>query len=156
MPQYQPPVTPVTTTRNTVAPGATTSRNNGPLCNRGVVAPGGPAQSSSYTGQALPLVNPLSVENEFNRMQLTTADAKYLTAPREQPSPCPWCGGRLVHHPACDDLRFAWQMVMQSGRYKGKRLAEIPRDYLEWLARVASVDADLKVAARRQLEASQQ
>lgn len=55
MSQYQPPVPPVTTSRNSVATGATTSRRNGPLSIRGVAATGGPAPRTGYSGRALPL-----------------------------------------------------------------------------------------------------
>jgi uncharacterized protein (DUF3820 family) len=44
---------------------------------------------------------------------------------------------------------------MPFGKHKGRRLGEIPHGYLEWLANVATVDADLKSAAQRQLEASE-
>src|SRR4051794_23035993 len=44
--QTQPPVTDVTTSRNGVVSGATTSRRNGAVCNRPVVAAGGQASTS--------------------------------------------------------------------------------------------------------------
>lgn len=103
--------------------------------------------------------NPDGVQGESQSQcdwpEISEADYAYLTAPREQPSPCPWCGGRLVHPPACTELRLSWQVTMPFGKHKGRRLGEIPHGYLEWLANVATVDADLKSAAQRQLEASE-
>jgi hypothetical protein len=98
------------------------------------------------------LLHDFAVVNEFCWMQLPEAAREYLTASRAQPGPCAWCGGRLHHNPLCDELRLSWQVVMPFGKHQGKRLSEIPRGYLQWLANVATVDSDLKAAAQRAME----
>ncbi len=39
--------------------------------------------------------------NEWCWAQIVPADYEYLTGPRNWPSPCQWCGGRMRHHPLC-------------------------------------------------------
>jgi hypothetical protein len=57
MPQTQPPVTAVTTTRNAVAPGARTSSNNGGIVYAPCVAPGGLVPSTRYKREAFRLAS---------------------------------------------------------------------------------------------------
>lgn len=66
--------------------------------------------------------------------QLIDDDAKqHLLGDRRFPQPCIWCGGRYRHNPACVVLHPDWQAEMPFGRYRGRPLAEVPRDYLLWL-----------------------
>lgn len=74
-------------------------------------------------------------------------DRAYLLGPRDWPQPCPWCGGRLRHNPLCVELRASWEPSLPFGKHKGKRLGDVPRDYLAWLlANGASLDAGLRAA----------
>ncbi len=85
--------------------------------------------------------------SEFCWSQIYPHDYRYLTAPRNCRSPCSWCGGRLHHTQACVDLRASFWPEMTFGKYKGKRLSAIPKNYLEWLA--ATQDGDLREAAKQ-------
>lgn len=71
--------------------------------------------------------------NEWHWRHLRDADRDYLLGPRDWPDPCPWCGGRLVHSAACDELRRQWVPVMPFGKHRGRRVDELPTDYLDWL-----------------------
>ncbi len=93
-------------------------------------------------------------ENEFCWSQLNDRDLVYLTAPRESPDPCPWCGGRTRHNPACDELRGSWEVVMPFGKWKGKPLSEVPDDYLHWLRNKLDLDPELRDAIQARLGAS--
>lgn len=81
-------------------------------------------------------------------------DYRYLTAPRNYPSPCPWCGGRLRHNRLCDELRRSWVPSMPFGKYKNKPLSAVPRDYLQWFATI--VEGELCDAIQLHLETDQQ
>jgi hypothetical protein len=61
-------------------------------------------------------------------------DADYLASPRQYPTPCPWCKGRLVHSTLCDELQRSWEPALPWGKHKGKALSDVPADYLRWLA----------------------
>ena len=78
---------------------------------------------------------------------LHDADREYLTTPRDYPTPCPWCGGRLIHTEACRELRASWWPVMPFGRHKGTPLPLVPRRYLQWLVRRKNIDNGLREAA---------
>lgn len=39
-------------------------------------------------------------------------------------------------------------MTLRGGRYRGRRLDEVPRPYLLWLARRAQISPELRVAVR--------
>jgi hypothetical protein len=72
-------------------------------------------------------------------------DYRSLTEPRNYPSPCQWCGGRLHHHPACDELRAESEPKMPFGKHKGQKLSQVPNDYLRWLlAHGTHFEADLR------------
>jgi hypothetical protein len=71
--------------------------------------------------------------NEWYWLHLRDADRDYLLAPRDWPDPCPWCGGRLIHSPACNDLRREWVPAMPFGKHRGRRVDELPADYIDWL-----------------------
>lgn len=80
------------------------------------------------------------------------ADRNYLLAPRTWPSPCPWCGGRLRHSKACDDLRVDWEPVLPFGKFKGHRVDETPLEYLAWLARKKTdLPGDLRLAIEKRV-----
>jgi len=86
---------------------------------------------------------------EWCWQNIKTVDLDYLTAPRRHPDACPWCGGRLNHNPLCDDLRAGWEPTISFGKYKGKKLSEVPDDYLHWLAeQPGGVPDDLRAAIR--------
>lgn len=79
--------------------------------------------------------------NEWYWQHIDDADRRYLCGPRDWPAPCPWCGGHLVHRPACDDLRREWVPEMPFGKHRGQRIDELPRTYVEWvLARGIGAD----------------
>jgi hypothetical protein len=90
--------------------------------------------------------------SEFCWSQLLPGDYRYLTAARVSPLPCPWCGGRLVHNRLCDALRRSWEPTLRFGKHAGKRLSEVPRDYLEWLAAAGGIDSELSDAIRFHLQ----
>jgi uncharacterized protein (DUF3820 family) len=83
--------------------------------------------------------------------QVYPHDYHYLTKPRCYPSPCPWCGGRLVHNPHCDELRRSWEPTMPFGKHQGKPLSAVPPDYLDWLNNRDGIPADLQQAIRLRL-----
>ena len=109
---------------------------------------------SSASSPALPLT-PTDADfdaNEFYWASVCSEDYRYLTAPRSFPSPCSWCGGRLRHHPCCDDLRAGWVPTMPFGKHKGRKLSDVPGDYLRWLlTRTDRISPDLKAAIQEQL-----
>lgn len=78
--------------------------------------------------------------------QLSERDYAYLTGPRSYPSSCPWCGGRLIHAEACEELRASWELVMPYGKHKGRRISELPLDYLDWLRRQPGLLPELRAA----------
>jgi hypothetical protein len=82
--------------------------------------------------------------------QIGDADRAYLLGPRKWPRPCPWCGGRLVHNPLC--LTFSWEPVLSFGKHNGKRVSEVPIDYLAWLLGAkTNLDGELEAAIRQRL-----
>jgi hypothetical protein len=79
-------------------------------------------------------------------------DSRYLTAARSWPSPCPWCRGRLHHHPACDELRAESEPKMPFGKHKGRRVSQVPEDYLQWvLKHCTGIDDELRQAIEQRL-----
>jgi hypothetical protein len=91
-----------------------------------VVSPPTPADADTIT------VAPPVVEIDPAAVMLP-ADFAYAYGPRPHPEPCPWCGGRLRHNPLC--VVLTWLPVLRFGRHRGKRLDEVPKDYLQWLLR---------------------
>jgi uncharacterized protein (DUF3820 family) len=89
--------------------------------------------------------------SEWCWTQVDPHDYRDMTRPRVYPQPCPWCGGRLRHNPLCDELRSSWEPTVPFGMHKGKRLSDVPHDYLEWLKTVVS-DPELKAAIKLRLE----
>jgi hypothetical protein len=79
---------------------------------------------------------------------------RFLTGPRSYPSPCPWCGGRLVHNHLCDDLRASLLPKMPFGKHKGKPLNAVPVDYLKWIASTDRFGAELREAIRDYLQSA--
>jgi len=93
--------------------------------------------------------------NEWYWQNITDRDWQYLTGPREHPQPCPWCGGRFRHNPLCDDLHRSWEPVLPFGKHRGRRVSEIPTDYLRWLlANSTGLDVDLRNGIDRVMEQS--
>lgn len=81
--------------------------------------------------------------NEQCWQQLSEQDYDYLVGPRHYPAACPWCGGRLIHSEACEELRASWEPVMPYGRYKGWKISKVPDDYKAWLRRQPGLPAEL-------------
>lgn len=115
-----------------------------------------PAKPAGVSETTLAALSPLSLTqtgfdcdaNEFNWANVFPSDHSYLTAPRTYPSPCSWCGGQLRHNRLCNALRASWQPAMPFGKYAGKQLSQVPRDYLEWFIRRDGIDAALSDAIR--------
>ncbi len=89
--------------------------------------------------------------DDFEWGQLNNRDLAYLAAPRPVAEPCPWCRRRYGHSQACVDLRLEWEVEMPFGKWKGKKLSQIPRDYLEWLQHKHGITSELRDAVSRQL-----
>ena len=82
---------------------------------------------------------------------ISAEDRAYLLGPREYPSPCLWCGGRLRHNPQC--VTWTWEPEMPFGKHKGKKVSDVPLDYLRWLAKNSvRLDEELRSAIERRLE----
>lgn len=94
-------------------------------------------------------LDPLAPD-DFEWGQLNDRDLAYLTAPRGA-EPCPWCSRRTGHSEACTDLRLEWEVEMPFGKWKGRKLSQVPRDYLEWLQRKHGITSDLRDAVKFQL-----
>ena len=105
------------------------------------------------TGQPSESVGtPIEDDNEFCWDQIEEKDRHYLTAPRRVPDPCAWCGGRRCHSAMCDELHEHWAIRMKFGRYKGKKIQDVPPDYLRWLLKARAVrDEDARKAICRHL-----
>ncbi|MAT68931.1 MAG: hypothetical protein CMJ58_05350 [Planctomycetaceae bacterium] len=91
--------------------------------------------------------------NEANWHAVSLADYDYLTGPRRHPRPCPWCGGRLVHNPACDDLRQGWVPTIPFGKHRGRRVDQLPADYVGWILAAEVGGAEFRDQLRRWLAA---
>lgn len=89
--------------------------------------------------------------DDFEWGQLNDRDLAYLTAPRPAIEPCPWCRRRFGHSEACSDLCLDWEVEMPFGKWKGKKLSQVPRDYLEWLQHKHGITSELRKAVKRQL-----
>lgn len=90
--------------------------------------------------------------SEFYWSQISKADHSYLLGPRDYPPACAWCGGRMVHNPLCDELRQSWEPIVLFGKHLGRRVSEVPGDYLSWLVCHARIKGELREAIRRQLK----
>jgi hypothetical protein len=108
-----------------------------------------------FPADDLPFAEPSAewiAANEANWCNATDADVDYLTGPRQQPEPCTWCGGRLHHSEACEALQQSWIPAFPFGRHKGKRVDEVPWDYLRWAWDNGAIrDVDVKEAVRKLL-----
>jgi hypothetical protein len=80
-----------------------------------------------------PEIGSQSQPEEIDWWQYIDDDARqYLLQRRKPVEPCPWCGGRLRHGPDC--FNQPSQVTMPKGRHKGKRITEVPIDYIKWAA----------------------
>jgi uncharacterized protein (DUF3820 family) len=96
---------------------------------------------------------PVPVDDcEWEWTQISEADWRHLTGPRNFPPRCPWCHGHYMHSEACFELRASWEPKMPFGKFKGKSLSTAPIDYLEWLLGNRSVSGELREAIRSRLE----
>lgn len=89
--------------------------------------------SGRETHRGTTCVEAISDVNEENWRSISRADRDYLLAQRDWPDPCPWCGGRLVHPPVCDELRREWVPSIPFGKHRGRRADELPADYIDWI-----------------------
>jgi hypothetical protein len=89
-------------------------------------------------------------ENEANWCDARDDDIDYLLRPPNWPtSRCLYCDGYLVHSEDCKELRESWLPALAFGKHKGKRLKEVPKDYLRWLMKSDAIkDVDVRKAAR--------
>ena len=71
--------------------------------------------------------------NEWCWQAISDADRDYLLGPRNWPDPCPWCGGRMVHGAACNELRREWVPILPFGKHRGRRADDLPADYIDWI-----------------------
>lgn len=94
------------------------------------------------------------IDADFWWGQMAESDIRYMQEPRNYPSPCPWCGVRLVSHAeACIELRRSWVMKMPFGKYKGRKLDEAPLGYVVALiTHNTSLSEDLKKAIAEQID----
>jgi uncharacterized protein (DUF3820 family) len=86
--------------------------------------------------------------NEFYWSQISESDRDYLIGPRKHVGPCAWCGGRLIHHPLCEELQRSWEPTIPFGKHAGKRVSAVPHDYLAWLVRQTSINRELREAVQ--------
>jgi len=89
---------------------------------------------------------------------ISAEDDRYLTGPRILPkSRCPWCGGYLVHPRACKELSAAWEPTLPYGKYRGRRVWDVPVDYLRWMLGSANtLSPDLRVMIERRVACSRE
>ena len=76
-------------------------------------------------------------------------DRNYLLSPRDWPTPCPWCGGRLIHSSTCDDLQIAWTPVIPFGKHRGQRASKVPATYITWILNSKAGDEKFRERLRR-------
>lgn len=89
----------------------------------------------------------LSAYSEHCWEGISSEARDHLLGPRERPAPCPWCGGRTRHGALCVELRASWEPTLPFGKHRGKRLSDVPTDYLRWLLRNShSLDSELRTA----------
>jgi hypothetical protein len=80
---------------------------------------------------------------------ISDEDRDHLLGPRSWPEPCLWCGARLSHGPACEIIRQEIELPL--GKFKGKRLDQVPKGYLGWLKDKRDLDPDLRQAIAKTL-----
>jgi hypothetical protein len=90
---------------------------------------------------------PLSTRAEMENG--VTRCLSVLTAWRELPQPCTWCGGRTRHNPKCVALRDDWAVTMPLGKFKGRPIRDIDAGYLRW---VRSSGMELEAEVRAEIE----
>lgn len=105
---------------------------------------------SELDAPAVSTLDPFAPD-DFEWGQLNDRDLAYLSAPRPSLAPCPWCSRRTGHSQACVDLRLDWEVEMPFGKWKGRKLSQVPRDYLEWLQHKHGITAELRDAVRLHL-----
>ena len=90
--------------------------------------------------------------NEANWSNVYDEDAEHLIGPRPPVHACAWCGGRLHHSEACEELRDSWAPKLTFGKHKGQRVDEVDLEYLRWTWDKGVIrNADLKKAIRKLL-----
>lgn len=109
-------------------------------------APKCPGHRSEHVAVTPKRFNFVDDHNEQSWQQLSEQDYEYLVGPRNYPSPCPRCGGRLVHSEACHELQASWELVMPFGKYKGRKVSELPDGYKAWLRQQPGLPAELTAA----------
>ena len=100
----------------------------------------------------IPFIEASPAAIEFHFANLLEKDRQHLFGPRDWPSPCAWCGGRIHHSEACDELRDSWVPRLGFGKHKGKRIDEADPEYLRWAWDNGTLrNADLKEAVLKLL-----
>ena len=91
--------------------------------------------------------------NEFYLSQIHDREREYLSERRMWPHPCAWCGGRLVHSAPCRLLQCDWKLAtpMPFGKYRGKPVAELPIDYVQWAVRLGHLPTPVLDAMRERV-----
>ena len=100
---------------------------------------------------------PAEASDEYNEgcwADITDVDRAYLLGPRERPTPCLWCGGRTRHGALCEELHKGWELKLPWGAHRGKRLSEVPTDYLNWLLRKADLQSELRAGILAAIQAA--
>ena len=65
------------------------------------------------------------------------------------PDRCYWCRGIYRHHPMCDRLQIEWSSEMPFGKHRGRKVVDLPTDYLTWLAKNCQLPGDIKHEVER-------
>lgn len=78
------------------------------------------------------------------REHINSDDANHL-AQRLDQMPCPWCGRRGgAHSTPCGTLHDAWEARIEFGKHKGKKVKDLPPDYLRFLLGWDKLHEDLR------------
>jgi hypothetical protein len=138
-------------------------------------------QNAKAAAAALPTVREVRLDHDEPQPpgdwwdQISDEDREYLLGPpkpgpgatveeivrRRQweqdrhPGPCFFCGGRTTHSKLCREQKDDWEPRVTFGRYKGRRVSEVPQDYLPWLYR-HSHNEDVKAAIRERVSRTQE
>jgi hypothetical protein len=93
--------------------------------------------------------------NEFFWDVISPACRAHLLSPRNYPEPCVWCGGRLRHAAMCEEMHRD-RTRLTFGKHRGKRIEDVPEDYLKWLrGSSVTLDPEVRRAIEKRLEKGQ-
>jgi hypothetical protein len=95
-------------------------------------------------------------QNEFYWSVISPEERAYLLEPRQYPSPCVWCGGRLRHASRCEEMHRDWTRLT-FGKHRGKRIVDAPETYLKWLkGSSVTLDPEVRRAIEKRLGGAEQ